>query len=101
MASCEPIESPSGREWDEITNRVRGPIASTICWISGASEVGVIVSLRPVVRRLDHSVAARVGRDARLDLVEELFDAVLPGDRIVVHEGELGHPPQPQARSDL
>src|SRR5262249_24296333 len=36
-----------------------------------------------------------------MNFVEELFDAILPGDRLVVDELELRHALQPEARSDL
>src|SRR5947209_6229280 len=81
IASCEPIESPSGRECDDSTNRCRARIAATIAW-SGALLV---------ISRMA----------ARFDLVEELLDPVLPGDRFVVHERHVRRPLQAQPRSDL
>src|SRR5947208_16816826 len=35
-----------------------------------------------------------------MNLVQELFDAILACDRIVVEKRELGHPPEPQAGTD-
>src|SRR5258707_14632321 len=80
MASCDPIESPSGRACDDRTNRWRARIASTIDAISGA----IVLGLWCVV-----------------DLVEQLLDPVLPGDRLVVGKDEFRHAPQTQAGSDL
>src|SRR5689334_18624414 len=73
IASWLPIESPSGRECEEMTNRRRARIASTIREMSGS--VAAIVSV---------------------DFVEDLVDPVLAGNRLVVLELELGHALQPQ-----
>src|SRR5215472_6511521 len=82
IASCDPIESPSGREWDESTKRCRALIASAIRMISGFVVI--------------------VGSGAAgAQVLEQLFDPILTGDRFVVDEFELGHAPQPQPRSDL
>src|SRR6185436_508538 len=70
MASCDPIESPSGRACDDTTNRCRARIASTI-----RSTVALVVIGRMV---------------AGFDFVEQLFDAILPGDGLVVEERQLG-----------
>jgi len=37
----------------------------------------------------------------RMDLVQQLLDAVLSRDRVIVLERELRHPLQPQTRTDL
>src|SRR6478736_17619 len=91
MASCEPIESPSGREWDERTKRWRERTASTMRAMSGLVVIGVCRGIGCGARR--------VFRGA--NLVEELFDPILAGDRLVVEELELRRPFQPQPRSDL
>src|SRR6185295_1717069 len=90
------MESPSGRLCEEITNRCRVRIASTICAMSGLSGLFVIILVErgSGVRRLLRTLA-----DA--NLVEELLDPVLAGDRLVVDEIELGDALQPQARADL
>src|SRR5437867_4378919 len=85
MASCDPMESPSGRACDDSTKRCRVRIAPTISCIAG-----LLMILRRVRRR---------GR--RLDLVEEPLDAVLSGDRLVVVKMKLGSATQAQTRSDL
>src|SRR5919197_1814389 len=92
MASCDPMESPSGRACDERTKRCRERIASTMRW---RSEVGVVI--RDGSRGL--TLARSAG--ALVQLVEELLDAILAGDRFVVDELQIRHAPQPQARSDL
>src|SRR5262245_36964 len=92
MASCDPIESPSGRECEESTNRFRERIASTMrC--SGASLFGVI--RRGVVG------GRVVGRRPGVKLVEDAFDAILAGDRIVIDESELRGAFESQPRPDL
>src|SRR5438552_427488 len=40
-------------------------------------------------------------RRARADLLQDLFDAILTGDGIVVHEPELGRPPEAEPRANL
>src|SRR5262245_19910880 len=82
MASCDPMESPSGRACDDSTNRCRLRTASTISRIAGLVVIG--------------------GRSrSAADLVEQLLDAVLAGNRFVVVERELRRALQPQARADL
>src|SRR5262245_50252884 len=82
MASCDPMESPSGRACDDSTNRCRLRTASTISRIAGLVVIG--------------------GRSrSAADLVEQLLDAVLAGNRFVVVERELWRALQPQARADL
>src|SRR5262245_11216969 len=80
IASCEPIESPSGRLCDERTKRWRWRIASTIRSNSGLRLVIVFVNVK---------------------LVQELLDAVLARNRLVVDECQLGSPLQPQPRANL
>src|SRR5437762_268104 len=86
IASWEPIESPSGRECEERMNRCRVRIASAICRISGSLAAIVAFVALPV---------------RRVNLVEELVDAVLTGHRVVVVKLELGHAFQTQTRADL
>src|SRR3954465_10889546 len=91
MASCDPIESPSGREWDERTKRWRERIASTMRAMSGLVVIGIC-------RR----VGGRVSRVLRgANLVEELLDAVLAGDRFVVAELAPRRALQPPPPPDL
>src|SRR6266550_2764176 len=87
------MESPSGRLCDEIANRCRPRIASTICAMSGLFVI--IVGGRGSGARQCFAPFA----DA--NLLEELLDPVLAGDRLVVDEIELGDALQPQARADL
>src|SRR5580765_2245845 len=90
MASCDPIESPSGRACEDSTKRWRARTASTICRSSG-----LVVVIGGRFGR--HGAAGAAGADA----VEELLDPVLAGDRLVVEELEFGHALQPQPRTDL
>src|SRR5262249_1957762 len=78
---------PSGRAWEESTNRRRDRIASTIDPISGLVVIGIRMRAAGAVRGVD--------------LVEELLDSILAGDRFIVEELELGHALQPQPRADL
>src|SRR4029077_9361976 len=94
IASCEPIESPSGLACDERTKRCRVWIASTICWISGL----VVIGLR--VRGLDLGCRVGIGvcRMVRgADFAEQLLDPVLAGDRVIVEELDLRGALQPGA----
>src|SRR5436190_7917650 len=86
------MESPSGRECDDRTKRWRERIASTMRCIGAAS---VVVIGGSVVRRCG------VGWRCAVKLVEDAFDPILTGDRIVVYEPEFGCAFQPQPRADL
>src|SRR5215217_3672937 len=85
MASCDPIESPSGRECDDSTKRCRARMAATISGTRG---------LLMILRRL-----ARIG--PCLELVQQLLDPILAGNRFVVLEQQFGGPLEPQPRSNL
>src|SRR6266516_692897 len=82
IASWDPMESPSGRACDESTNRSRERIAWTMCWRSG---LVVVIG----------------GRRRGVELVDQLFDAVLTGDRFIVNELQFRHAFQSQAGADL
>src|SRR5712691_11508300 len=84
------MESPSGRECEESTNRCRARIASTICRISGLVVI--------ILRSAGSAAGRRLGG---ANLVEELLDPVLAGNRFVVDELELRDALQPQPRSNL
>src|SRR6266705_1065241 len=84
------MESPSGRECEESTNRCRARIASTICRISGL----VVIILRS-------GGSAAGWRLGGANFVEELLDPVLARNRFVVDELELRDALQPQPRSNL
>src|SRR3954447_25188740 len=91
MASCEPIASPSGRACDDSTNVRRARIASTIRSISGAGVVTVV----PI------GIGIARGMGIGANLVQELFDAVLARNRLVVNPLQFGRALEPQPRSDL
>src|SRR5262249_21816062 len=98
IASCDPIESPSGRECEEMTKRRRERSAAVICWVSGA-----VAAISAVFGGLAGvagwgAAAFAVGR---VNFVEQLLDAVLSRHGIIVLELELGHALQTQARADL
>src|SRR4051812_25672671 len=91
MASCEPIASPSGRACEDSTNVRRARIASTMRSISGAGVVTVV--------RIRIGIVSGMG--SRANLVQELFDAILARNRLVVHPLQFGRALEPQPRSDL
>src|SRR5262252_6979861 len=94
MASCDPMESPSGRACEEIRNLRRACIASQI-------SVFVVVCVAILCRG---GFARVLGGSCGLfgfQVLEDLFDAILPGDRFVVEELQLGHAPQAQALAEL
>src|SRR5262245_40874110 len=80
MAIDDPTASPSGRTWDEIRNLRPARMASTMRESSG---VGVAIMLSGV------------------ELIENLFDAILAGDGVVVDEDDFGRAPQAQPGADL
>src|SRR5262245_28258635 len=82
IASCDPIESPSGRACDDSTNRCRS-------WM--ACAMSLITGLLVIVWR----------RGLGVDLAEQLLDAALAGNRFVVVEGQFRRTLQAQARADL
>src|ERR1044072_5665913 len=82
MASCDPIESPSGRACDDSTKRCRARMASAMALACGLVVIG---------RRMRRGV----------ELAEQLFDPVLSGNRFVVVKGQFGGPLEPQAGADL
>src|SRR5436190_2888648 len=84
IAIEDPMESPSGRACDEMTKRRRPRMAATI-----ASRSGLVVI-----------VAVGSGAGGGVDLVQELLDAVLSGDRFVVVKLELGRTSQAQRLAD-
>src|SRR5437867_3744160 len=93
MASCDPMESPSGLACEERTKRRRSRMASTMRASSGLDALGLSVVVAIVLH------GRRRGRG--IQLVQQLLDAILSRDRFVVQEGQVRHPFEPKARSDL
>src|SRR5918994_7370294 len=91
IASCEPMESPSGRECELITNRWRARIASQMRAIGPALLFAVVwwwgILSGP--------------RVVRVDLLQQLLDARLVGNRLVEDERDFRHAPQAQALGQL
>src|SRR5689334_8595458 len=88
IASWDPIESPSGRAWDVMRKRRRSLIASQ-AWVSASFVARVVTGL------------AICRGSLRFQLLEDLLDSIVPRDRFVIEELELGHPPKPEALSKL
>ena len=81
MASCDPMESPSGRAWEVMRNRVR----SLMAWqMSAGAESAVADVIVPN--------GVMPGRGLRFELLEDLFDAILTSDGFVEEELELRDP---------
>src|SRR5687767_14503753 len=95
IASCEPIESPSGRAWEVIRKRCFSRIASRICskGLGSLGGIGVIVSWQVV--------QVRIGLTFGLDIEHDPLDAVLLFDALVVEELERRHVLEPEAATDL
>src|SRR5262245_3641422 len=90
MASCDPIESPSGRACDVIRNRFRSLIASQIR-ASAVSPFAGVIFPRGILR------AVGLG----LQIPKDLFNPIGSCDRVVVEELELRHPPETEPLAEL
>src|SRR4051812_10700034 len=88
------MESPSGLACDVIRNVRRAWIASQMSVFGFILCGGALAWLR---RRRGLVARLLLG----LEVLQDLFDAIVPGDRFVVEELELGHAAQPDARADL
>src|SRR5690349_6997400 len=111
IASCEPIESPSGRACEVSRKRGRARISSRIRAMSAAAAAGSlpsspvaaasVVVFVLVIRcgcgwRFGRGLAAR-----RVELMEDLLDAISALDGLVEEEFQLRHALQPQPAADL
>src|SRR6188768_84591 len=119
-ATCEPIESPSGRAcevrrklerariasriWARMSMAAAGTTAALLIARPGAtSGIEPAVAGRPRVGRLrcGRRLAVARGRLRRgLDLLEQRLDALLAGNRFVELEGQLRRPPQADPGGD-
>src|SRR3954454_5648818 len=109
MASCEPIESPSGRAWEVRRKRWR-PRISSLIWSTTAASAGASPTCCSLLIRagvVDIAIIfARFGK-RRLPLgfgtqsLQDLFDAVVLLDRLVEHPGEFGHTFELEPPSDV
>src|SRR3954466_9546857 len=99
IASCDPMESPSGLAWDVSRKRCRRRISSEI---RRTAEAAVSTDSLIIVWRTDCVVGA-IGSCGpfRLELLKNPFDTVGVFDRLVVEEGQFGNPLQIQALADL
>src|SRR5215211_5176104 len=105
IASCEPIESPSGRAWEVIRNRRRLVISSQIRSIASAAlsargsllvvfDVWVIVSCHKIVE-------VGIGGAFCLDVEHDLLDPILAFDAVVVRELQHRYVLEPQPAADV
>src|SRR6476620_3636530 len=109
MASCEPIESPSGRAWEVRRKRWRPRISSLISSTTAASTGAAPTCCSLLIRAgvVDIAIVfARFGK-RRLPLgfgtqsLQNLFDAVVLLDRLVEQPGEFGHTFELEPPSDM
>src|SRR3954470_13376934 len=106
IASCDPIESPSGRAWEVRRNRWRRRISSRIC-STGASTVtpppvSLLIVVLPVAPCVVHGRrGGRLRRALRVELLENPLDAVVLFDRLVEREGQFRHALQPEPPADV
>src|SRR5918994_5837183 len=107
IASCEPIESPSGRACEVIRNRCRRRMSSR-SWCrmvvdTGAPERTPRSSMSFVVFTLIWSRRGLRGRLAALgvEVPKDLLDAIAALDRFVEKELQLGDAPEADPLPDL
>src|SRR6188768_336417 len=100
IATCEPMASPSGRAWETTTNRWRARIAPAT-WVRVAS-VGVVV-IGGIGRwpRVGGRGVGGAGGLLLVQVLQDLFDAVLVGDRFVEAELQFGHASHLDPAADL
>src|SRR4051794_3450555 len=79
------MESPSGRACDDSRKRWRERIAPTIS--SRAGSLCIVICV--------------VGRVGAVQILEDLLDPVLAGDRVIVQESELRRAFETQTLADL
>src|SRR4029453_17148017 len=111
IASCEPIESPSGRACDVIRKRCRLITAPRIRLISAsavagrASGTGLLIGLRLAAglwrRGVGPAVALGGVTSLRVDFVQDAFDSIAALDRLVEEEFEDWDPLQSQPAAEL
>src|SRR3954470_24909791 len=109
MASCEPIESPSGRAWEVRRKRWRPRISSLISSTTAASAGASPTCCSLLIRAGVVDIAIIFARFGNRGLplwfgtqaLQDLFDPVVLLDRLVEHPGELGHPFELEASSDV
>src|SRR4051812_34753108 len=99
IASCEPMESPSGRACDVIRKRCLAFTASRIWAINApavawrASGTGLLIGVRLAARRVGRGrigvvLTGRRGAALDAEFVENPLDAVAAFDRFVEEELE-------------
>src|SRR3954468_11242808 len=116
MASCDPIESPSGRACEVSTNRCRLRMASQMrrTMSGGLSSGTALASVGWVMfSRGVRSGIGRLGRRARglrlrrtagallLEIAEDLLDPVVLLDALVEEEVQLRRAAQPDPSGQL
>src|SRR5215211_5746430 len=95
IASDDPMASPSGRACETITKRCRVRIAAATCALPASVAVVVIAVVVAEVR------VVRALRLFRMEVAQDLFDAVLMSDRLVEPELQLRHAPQIEPAAHL
>src|SRR4051812_39586577 len=99
IASCDPIESPSGLAWEVSRKRCRRRISSEIRRTAAAA---VSTDSLIIVGRTDCVIAGVVSRGPfHVELLKNPFDTVGVFDRLVVEERQFGHSLQAETLPDL
>ena len=100
MASCEPMESPSGRAWDVSRKRCRERIASQIS-ADGSSLASLLLVAVSTHRLRVRQVAAPRLRPFRLNVLQDAFDPLVPFHDSRRRRTAARGTPQPQPLGQL
>src|SRR5688500_2872776 len=101
MAIDDPMASPSGRACEVTTKRCRVRTSSTMRARAVSVAVWIIDRGWGRLRRSAGVVLPGAARVLRVEIAQDLLDAVLVLDRLVELEVELGDAPQLQPAADL
>src|SRR5919112_5118149 len=102
IASCDPIESPSGRACDVRRKDLRRRISSRICstgaaGITPAADCSLFIVFGPVAHAIvDARGGGRLGRSFRVELLQQFLDAVVLLDGLVEGECQLRYSLEPE-----
>src|SRR3954470_20763128 len=92
IASCEPMESPSGRACEVRRKRLRRRISSRICCtgaagMTPAADCSLFIVFGPVAHAIvDARGGGRLGRSFGVEILQDFLDAVVLLDGFVERE---------------
>src|SRR4051812_20689541 len=98
MASCDPIESPSGLACEVSRNRWRRSISSRIC---RTADLAASTRSLIIVAGTDRVAIIRPACPFRPELLENALDTIALFDRVVEEEGQLRHALQAKPLANL